>query len=76
MGIGKIYFNLENTLTEPYYSLLNADITLRKSSYAVSFWLRNILNTEYNTFYFLSMGNNFVSKGKPLGFGITFKYNM
>ncbi len=76
LGMGKIYFNLTNTLSQSYYSLINNDITLGKNNYSLSFWLRNLFNTSYHTFYFLSTNNNFVSKGKPLSFGISFKYNI
>lgn len=54
LGVGDIYFNQPNTIKQSYYSLLNADITLKRNIYSLSFWARNILNTEYNTFYFLS----------------------
>ena len=74
-GAGNIYFNQQNTVYQKYYSLVNADITLKRSIYAVSLWVRNIFNTDYLTFYFLSSGNNFVQCGKPLTFGLTFRVN-
>lgn len=75
-GLGKIYFNQQNTLYQKYYNLLSLDLTLKRNRYSVSFWARNLLNTKYNTFYFLSTGHNFVQRGKPLRLGITLRYSM
>ncbi|MBQ4420838.1 MAG: TonB-dependent receptor [Bacteroidales bacterium] len=75
-GLGRIYFNQQNTLYQKYYNLLSLDLTLKRNRYSVSFWARNLLNTKYNTFYFLSTGHNFVQRGKPLRIGITLRYSM
>lgn len=74
-GSGDIYYNQLNTIKQDFYSLLGADVTLKRSYYSISFWARNILDTKYNTFYFLSSGNNFVQKGKPFTLGITLRIN-
>lgn len=76
LGVGDIYFNQANSVKQSYYSLLNADITLRRNIYSLSFWARNIINTDYNTFYFLSCGNNFVQKAKPITFGATLRITL
>lgn len=76
LGVGDIYFNQSNTIKQSYYSMLNTDITLRRNIYSLSFWARNITNTEYNTFYFLSSGNNFVQKAKPMTFGATLRITL
>ncbi|MBQ9312991.1 MAG: TonB-dependent receptor [Bacteroidales bacterium] len=75
-GMGKIYFNQTNTLYQKYYNTLNFDIVVRRNQYSLSFFAKNILNTKYNTFYFLSTGRNFVQQGKPIQFGIKFSYTM
>ena len=72
---GDIYYNLQNTIKQNLYHILNADITANYNIYSLSFWARNILNNSYNTFYFLSCGNNFVEKAKPIQFGVTFRIN-
>ena len=73
-GAGKIYWNEENTLKQNFYSLLNASVELRKGGYKLSLWGRNLANTDYYTFYFKSMGNNFMSQGKPVRFGATLNF--
>ena len=75
-GIGDIYYNSTNTIKQSFYNLLSCDITLRRNHYSVSFWARNILNTKYNTFYFLSSGHNFVQMAKPFTFGVTMKISL
>ena len=73
-GAGKIYWNEANTLKQNFYSLLNASVELRKGDYKLSLWGRNIANADYYTFYFKSMGNDFMSQGKPFRWGATFSF--
>ena len=73
-GAGKIYWNEANTLKQNFYSLLNASVELRKGDYSLSLWGRNIANADYYTFYFKSMGNDFMSQGKPCRWGATFSF--
>lgn len=73
-GAGKIYWNEENTLKQNFYSLLNASVVLRKGGYKLSLWGRNLADTDYYTFYFKSMGNNFMSQGKPCRWGATVSF--
>ena len=73
-GAGKIYWNEANTLGQNFYSLLNASVELRKGDYKLSLWGRNITDTDYYTFYFMSMGNSFMSQGKPCRWGATFSF--
>ncbi|MBQ1252986.1 MAG: TonB-dependent receptor [Alistipes sp.] len=73
-GAGKIYWNEANTLEQNFYSLLNASVELRKGDYKLSLWGRNITDTDYYTFYFMSMGNSFMSQGKPCRWGATFSF--
>lgn len=70
-GVGKIYWNEENTLLQPFYGLLGAQISLVKGRAKINFWSKNLTNINYNTFYFKSIGNSFVQKGKPLQIGIS-----
>lgn len=73
-GAGKIYWNEANTLKQNFYSLLNASVELRKGDYSLSLWGRNLANADYYTFYFKSMGNDFMSQGKPCRWGATFSF--
>ena len=73
-GVGDIYWNEANSLKQNFYSLLNASVELRKGDYTLSLWGRNLANADYYTFYFKSMGNDFMSQGKPCRWGATLSF--
>ena len=75
-GAGKIYWNEANSLHQNFYSLLNASVELRKGDFSLSLWGRNLTNTDYYTFYFKSMNNNFLNHGKPIRLGVTLSFAM
>lgn len=75
-GAGKIYWNEANTLHQNFYSQLNASVELRKGDFSLSLWGRNLTNTDYYTFYFKSMNNNFLNHGKPIRLGVTLSFAM
>ncbi len=75
-GAGRIYWNEETSLSQPFYSLLNASITFEMERFNISIWGRNLLDTEYNTFYFKSMEREFVQVGLPTTFGVTLNINL
>ena len=72
-GVGRIYWNEENALSQAFYGLLNASLTWEKSLLGVSLWGKNLLNGHYDTFYFRSVGNDFFAQGKPLQFGVSLR---
>ena len=41
-----------------------------KGNGQIDFWVRNALDKKYATFYFESMGNGFMQKGRPVHFGV------
>lgn len=73
-GIGPLYWNAQNTLSQEYYGIANGDITFSKNNTHLKFWVKNALNQSYNVFYFESLGNSFVQKGIPISFGIHVKH--
>lgn len=75
-GVGRTYWNEENTLSQPFYSLLSASLAWEKGHWGVSLWGKNLLNEKYNTFYFHSIDNDFFAQGKPLHFGISMHINL
>ncbi|MBR5856537.1 MAG: TonB-dependent receptor [Bacteroidales bacterium] len=70
-GIGKIYWNEENSLSQGYYSLFEASVFAHKGKFSLELWGKNLTDTNYNAFYFVSVGNAFFSKGKPAQYGVT-----
>ncbi len=70
-GIGEIYWNEANDMKQEFYSLVNGSVYAQKGLFSVEFWGKNLTGTDYNAFYFVSVGNTFFSKGKPAQYGVT-----
>jgi outer membrane receptor protein involved in Fe transport len=70
-GAGRIWWNESNTVSQPFYTLLDASIAWKTARYTLTLWARNLTGTDYNTFYFKSVGRSFVQRGKPLQAGIS-----
>ena len=68
---GNIYWNESNTLSQPFYSMLGASAALKASKWEIQLWGRNLTNTKYDTFYFMSIGNEFLQRGNKINGGIT-----
>lgn len=71
-GAGDIYWNEENSLRQKFYCLPSASLTFAAEKWSLKVWGENLSDTRYNTFYFMSMGNSFVQRGRPVEFGATF----
>ena len=70
-GTGKLYWAEDNKLTQPYYGLLNGKISATKGNATVSLWAKNITNTEYIAYAFVSSAQQYAQKGKPFTAGIS-----
>lgn len=75
-GTGKIYWNESNTSVQNYYNLLGAGMTLHTKRWQIQLWGKNLTSTKYYTFYFMSMGNEFLQRGKGTEIGITVRYDL
>lgn len=73
-GAGKIYWNEENTESQDFYCLLGAGVTCDIDRLGLQLWGKNLTDTRYHTFYFLSMGNAFFQRGKGVEIGLTARY--
>lgn len=62
---GRIWWDEANTLTEPLVVQTGADISLDFKWFDFRFRVDNLLNEDYNVFYFKSVGNMFFQRGKP-----------
>lgn len=74
-GVGKIYWDDANTASQPFYGLLNAGLTVVKGAAEIDLWGKNLTGTKYDTFYFQSIGNCFVQRGKPAMVGISVRFS-
>lgn len=75
-GIGRIYWNEQNDCSQPVYGLLAATIALRWQYVQLELWGKNLTGTRYDVFYFQSMGNDFLQRGKPRELGATMRFEI
>lgn len=68
-GVGRIYWTEANDQYQNFYGSLNARITARKGCMEFGMWGKNLTNTQYQAFYFESLGNRLAQRGAPLTFG-------
>ena len=75
-GAGRIYWNEANDVSQPFYALLDGSVRFEGGGWSVDVWCKNATNTTYNTFYFESMGNRFVQRGRGLTGGVRIMVNI
>ncbi|MFN3378808.1 MAG: TonB-dependent receptor [Runella zeae] len=74
-SVGKFYTDLQNTLEQPTYSLINTRVNLQVAKLNVAFWVQNLGNTRY-----LIYGSGDTSFGRsvrmasPRTLGVTLNY--
>lgn len=71
MGTGKLYWNENNQVHQPYYGRLNGSVSFSKGLFTFGVWAKNLTNTSYTAFYFESMGSKLAQKGHPFTLGGT-----
>lgn len=74
-GVGPLYWDERNEAEQGFYALLNASARFSYDAYSLTLWGRNLTDTQYSTFYFVSMKNRFLQQGKPLQWGATLSWN-
>jgi len=73
-NMGAFYTDIQNTLKQPAYTLINSNVTLNYNKYSLSFWGQNLTDQAY-----LAFGNADTSFGRsvrtaaPRTFGATLK---
>ena len=72
---GDIYWDEANTLRQPFYALLGASITWQQRHYSLQLWGRNLTDTQYKTFYFVSIQHPFLQRGHGRSLGATMRFN-
>lgn len=70
-GVGTIYWNEDNSARQPLYATLGLSVAATSGMFTLRGWLDNITNTRYSTFYFKSIGNEFLQRGLPLTGGVS-----
>ena len=67
---GRIYWTEDNSVSQPFYGTLNTRLSLHKGAGSIALWVRNLLDEDYDAFYFESMSNGFRQPGRPIQAGI------
>lgn len=69
-GVGKLYWNDQNDVSQPYYGMFNGKVSFSKKQFSVDLWAKNIGGKDYIAYYFTAMGGDFVQKGRPFTCGV------
>ena len=75
-GIGKIYWDEANTLSQPFYAIADASVRAWHGDFSAELWINNFTATQYATFYFVSIGNAFLQQGNGMQLGLTLRYDL
>jgi len=75
-GVGPIHWNEAGTAVQPFYALLGAQVAFTRPAWSLTLWGRNLTNTRYNTFYFVSIGHEFVQRAVGRTLGVTLRVNI
>lgn len=75
-GTGRIYWDEANSVSQPFYMLLNASVEASHRQFSLELWANNLTDTQYATFYFVSIGNAFLQRGNGFSIGATLSYKI
>ncbi len=70
-GVGRIYWNEDNTASQPFYAPVQLSASATSGIFTLRLWGENLNRVKYSTFYFKSIGNEFVQRGAPLTVGVS-----
>ena len=75
-GNGRIYWTRENDLSQPFYALLDARLSVTHDNLELSLWGNNLTATRYDAFSFVTRGQVFSQLGTPLQVGVDFRLKL
>ena len=73
---GRIYWTRENDLSQPFYALLNARLSVTHDNLEISLWGNNLTNTHYDAFSFVTRNQVFSQLGTPLQVGLDLRLKL
>jgi iron complex outermembrane recepter protein len=74
-GAGKIFWNEENENSQEFYSVVGSKLSFQRNNLKFELWGKNLLNSDYQSFYFEAIGNKYVQSGRPLQVGFNLSVN-
>lgn len=77
-GTGPVYWKEDNDHSQDFYGLLDARLVFDLKFLEMELWAKNILNTNYEAFYFVvaQRKKNYLQTGRPFNAGITLSLNL
>ncbi len=75
-GTGRIYWTRENDLSQPFYAMLDAKLTVTHDNLELAFWGNNLTKTRYDAFCFVTRNQVFAQKGTPLQVGLDLRLKL
>lgn len=73
-GVGKLYWLEDNAVCQHMYVLPSARIEMKKGVFCLAFWGKNLSNTKYHSYYFVSSAK-YAQKGTPITVGTELTIN-
>ena len=74
-GMGKIYWNEDNLVSQRFYALLNAKASATFGPVTWELWGKNLTDTDYLTYYFKASAA-YGQKGRPVSFGTSLIFDI
>lgn len=68
-GLGKLYWKEDNVAYQKFYGVIDGKISLEKKNTSIDFWMKNIGNKDYISYYFFT-SKAYAQKGKPFTCGV------
>ena len=75
-GAGRIYWTRENDLSQPFYTMSDARLSVTHNDLELSLWGNNLTNTRYDAFCFATRGQVFSQLGTPFQFGLDIRLKL
>jgi outer membrane receptor protein involved in Fe transport len=74
--VGKLFWNDANLAYQESYGILNGRLNFHSKEFDFGIWGKNILDSDYNAFYFEALGNSYAQAGKPIQYGVFVHVNI
>lgn len=75
-AVGPIFWNEANTRRQSMYAPVSLSAAVSSGIFYLRLWTENVNSVKYSTFYFKSMGNEFVQRGLPFRAGATLRIDI
>lgn len=73
-ALDKTFWNDANTLHQPFYGTLNAQVALETKYATLELWGKNILNSYYYAYQFIYAKQILGQRGTPAHWGVTLRF--